>query len=212
MLAFAPQTWTSDQTDAVERLKIQWGTSLAYPVSSMAAHVSAVPNHQVGRITPLSTRAATAFFGVLGYELDPTALTPDERAQVAEQVAYYKERRELFQRGRFVRLRSPFEGDGNETAWMAVSPDRRRAVAGHYRALNRPNLGPSRLRLRGLDAAASYRVSTWPAGEDAVAAANAGLRGGDELMRIGLLVSPEDPTEARRLGDFTARLFDLEAV
>jgi alpha-galactosidase len=212
MLAWAPQAWTSDQTDAVERLKIQWGTSLAYPVSSMAAHVSAVPNHQVGRITPLATRAAVAFFGVLGYELDPTALAEDERSQVAEQIAYYKERRELFQRGRLVRLRSPFEGDGNEAAWLTVSADRRRAVAGHYLRLNRPNAGPSRLRLRGLDAAALYRVTAWPAGEDAVAMANNGVRGGDELMRIGLLVSSDNPSDSRGRGDFTARLFDLEAV
>ena len=72
ILAFAPQGWTSDDTDAVERLRIQWGTSLAYPVSSMGAHVAAVPNHQVGRVTPLATRAAVAFFGAFGYELDPT--------------------------------------------------------------------------------------------------------------------------------------------
>jgi len=116
LLAFAPQGWTSDDTDAVERLRIQWGTSLVYPLSSMGAHVSAVPNHQVGRITPLSTRAAVAFFGVFGYELDPTTFTDQERQDVAGQVAFYKEHRDLFQRGRFVRLRSPFEGDGNETA------------------------------------------------------------------------------------------------
>ena len=84
MLAFAPQAWTSDDTDAVERLKIQWGTSLAYPLSSMAAHVAAVPNHQTGRITPLATRAAVAFFGVFGYELDPTEMTAEERRAVAE--------------------------------------------------------------------------------------------------------------------------------
>jgi alpha-galactosidase len=212
MIAYAPQTWTSDDTDAIERLKIQWGTSLAYPLSSMAAHVSAVPNHQVARITPLETRAAVAFFGVLGYELDPTALTDDERRQVVEQVAYYKERRDLFQRGRLVRLRSPFDGDGNEVAWLTVSADRRRAVAGHYLILNRPNPGPSRLRLRGLDPAASYRVMPWPAGDDSVARANTGVRGGDELMRIGLLVGPDDPLEARARGDFAARLFDLEAI
>jgi alpha-galactosidase len=212
MLAFAPQAWTSDDTDAVERLRIQWGTSLCYPTSSMVAHVTAVPNHQVGRITPLQTRAAVAFFGVLGYELDPTALTDEERKVVAGQIAYYKERRELFQRGRFVRLRSPFAGDCNETAWMCVAADARRAVVGHYRILNRPNPGPSRLRLRGLDAAASYRVSVWPAGDDPVAAANTGLRGGDELMRVGLLVGSENPNDSRGLGDFQARLFDLEVV
>ena len=105
--------WTSDDTDAIERLRIQWGTSLAYPQSSMGAHVAAVPNHQTGRITPIETRAAVAFFGAFGYELDPTALSDAERATVAAQIAFYKEHRELFQRGRFVRLRSPFEETGN---------------------------------------------------------------------------------------------------
>ena len=211
LLPFAPQAWTSDDTDAVERLRIQWGTSLCYPISSMAAHVSAVPNHQTGRIAPIATRAAVAFFGVLGYELDPGALADEERAAVTDQIAYYKARRELFQRGRLVRLRSPFAGDGNEAAWMTVSADSRRAVAGHYRILNRPNRGPERLRLRGLDPKASYRVSVWPAGDDAVARANTGIRGGDELMRVGLLVASENPTDSRMVGDFTARLFDLEA-
>jgi alpha-galactosidase len=211
LLAFAPQAWTSDDTDAVERLRIQWGTSLCYPVSAMAAHVSAVPNHQTGRMSPLATRAAVAFFGVLGYELDPGALTDEEREAVADQIAYYKERRELFQRGRLLRLRSPFAGDGNETAWMTVSADSQRAVVGHYRVLNRPNRGASRLRLRGLDAGVPYRVSVWPAGDDPVSAANTGIRGGDELMRIGLLVASEDPADSRHLGDFTARLFNLEA-
>ena len=211
LLPFAPQAWTSDDTDAVERLKIQWGTSLCYPVSSMAAHVSAVPNHQTGRTTPLATRAAVAFFGVLGYELDPGALSDEERAAVADQISYYKARRELFQRGRLVRLRSPFEGDGNETAWMTVSDDCRRAVVGHYRVLNRPQRGPARLRLRGLDAKATYRVSVWPTGDDRVSKANTGLRGGDELMHVGLLIASDDPLDSRLLGDFTARLFDLEA-
>jgi alpha-galactosidase len=152
-----------------------------------------------------------AFFGVLGYELDPVALSDEDREAIVGQIAYYKARRELFLRGRLVRLRSPFAGDGNETAWMTVSPDLRRAVVGHYRVLNRPNRGPARLRLRGLDPNASYRVSVWPAVEDSVSAANTGLRGGDELMRVGLLVAPDDPVDSRRLGDFTARLFDLEA-
>jgi alpha-galactosidase len=94
---------------------------------------------------------------------------------------------------------------------MTVSLDSRRAVVGHYRVLNRPNRGPSRLRLRGLDPNAFYRVSVWPAGEDPVSAANTGIRGGDELMRVGLLVASDNPTDSRRVGDFTARLFDLEA-
>ena len=98
----------------------------------MGAHVSAVPNHQTGRRTPIATRAAVAFFGVFGYELDATSLIgAEERAEVGDQVAFYKEHRDLLQRGRFVRLRSPFEGDGNETAWMVGvrrSPARRRRL------------------------------------------------------------------------------------
>jgi alpha-galactosidase len=122
------------------------------------------------------------------------------------------ERRELFQRGRFVRLRSPFEGDGNEVAWMTVADDRSRAVVGYYRVLNRPFPGPSRLRLRGLDPDASYQVTPWPARDDAVERVNAGVRGGDELMRVGLAVGSDDPWHASRAGDFRARLFDLRAL
>jgi alpha-galactosidase len=210
LLAFAPQAWTSDQTDAIERLRIQWGTSLAYPLSSMGAHVSAVPNHQIGRITQLSTRAAVAFFGVFGYELDPTRFTADERREVADQVAFYKKHREAFQRGRFVRLRSPFEGDANETAWMVVGGDRRRAVVGYYQILNHPSPGPGRLVLRGLDPAASYRISTWPAAGDELARNNAGVRGGDDLMAIGLFLNVGREETAAR-GDFWSRLFVLEA-
>jgi len=211
MLAFAPQAWASDDTDAVERLKIQWGSSLAYPLSSIAAHVSAVPNHQVGRVTPLATRAAVAFFGVFGYELDPTALSDGERAQIADQVAFYKKWRELLQRGRFLRLRSPFEGDRDEVAWMTVADDGRSAIVAHYRILSRPNPGPQRLRLRGLNAEASYRVSIWPASAEAdgVAASREAL-GGDELMSAGLVV--ESDRKSATQGDFRARLYVLEAA
>ncbi len=211
MLAFAPQAWTSDDTDAIERLAIQWGSSLAYPLSSMGAHVSAVPNHQVGRITPLATRAAVAFFGVFGFELDTTALTETERDEIRGQVAFYRENREVLQYGRFVRLRSPFEGDGNETAWMCVSDDRRHAVVGFYRVLNRPAPGLDRLPLRGLEPGFDYRVSVWPAGDDAVARANALVRGGDDLAANGLLFDVERH-ETAGYGDFWARLFVLEAT
>jgi alpha-galactosidase len=210
LLAYAPQAWTSDDTDAVERLRIQWGASLLYPLSSMGAHVSAVPNHQTGRRTPIATRAAVAFFGVFGYELDATSLSATERAEVVEQVAFYKEHRDLLQRGRFVRLRSPFEGDGNETAWMTVSDDRRRAVVGFYRTLNRPNPGVNRLRLRELDLAARYRLSLWPARADTIERDNAIVRGGDELTEVGLFIDV-DRHEVANHGDYWSQLFVLEA-
>jgi len=211
LLGFAPQAWTSDDTDAVERLRIQWGTSLLYPLSSMGAHVSAVPNHQAGRITPLATRAAVAFFGVFGYELDTIALSPGERGEIADQIAFYIAHRDLFQRGRFIRLRSPFEGDGNQTAWMTVSSDRRQAIVGFYQVLNRPSPGPDRLRLRGLDPDLVYRASVWPAGDDTIARTNALARGGDDLMEAGLIFDVERH-EAAKLGDFWARLFVLDAI
>jgi alpha-galactosidase len=211
ILAFAPQAWTSDDTDAMERLAIQWGTSLVFPVSSMGAHVSAVPNHQTGRITPLDTRAAVAFFGAFGYELDATRLTPDEREQVAGQVAWFKAHRETLQLGRFVRLLSPFEGSGNDTAWMCVSDDARQAVVGWYRSLSRPVPGPRSVPLRGLDAALRYRVSVWPEASDTLVARNTLVRGGDELMTVGLFLD-DGARESAMRGDFQARLFVIEAV
>ena len=129
MLAFAPQAWTSDDTDAVERLAIQWGTSMAYPLSSMAAHVAAVPNHQTGRITPIDTRAAVAFFGVFGYELDPTTLSDADRASVAAQIAFYKEHRETFQRGRFVRLAARSRRASGPPGWPSTPTGRARSSA-----------------------------------------------------------------------------------
>jgi alpha-galactosidase len=216
LLAYAPQAWTSDDTDAIERLPIQWGTSLAFPLSSMGAHVSAVPNHQTGRVTPLFTRAAVAMFGAFGYELDPTAMTDEEQAEVAHQIAWYLARRPLLQRGRFLRLRSPFEEDGNETAWMVVDEDGSHAIVGAYRALGRPLPVRNRIRLRGLDPAASYRVTSW-IGTFAAPVATVD-RAGDELLAVGLGIEPPDPlpprdesSDASRLvrGDFQARLFEL---
>jgi alpha-galactosidase len=211
MLAFAPQAWTSDDTDAVERLRIQHGTSLIYPLSAMAAHVSAVPNHQVGRTTPLDTRAAVAVFGSFGYELDPRALDPTERTRIRDQIAWYKAHRPLLLTGRFHRLASPFAGDGNETAWMTVSDDGRRALVGWYRVLTHALPGPSLLPLRGLDPAARYQVSLWPSGDDALTRTNTLVRGGDELMAVGLFLD-DHAWEAQARGDFQARLFELEAV
>jgi alpha-galactosidase len=210
LLAFAPQAWTSDDTDAIERLAIQWGTSLVYPPKSIAAHVSAVPNHQTGRLTPLATRAAVAFFGVLGYELDPTRLSEAERAEVSDQIAFYRRHRELLQFGRFHRLEDPLAGDRRGAAWMTVAADAGSAIVGVYTILNRPNPGPHRLRLRGLDPEREYRVSAWPDDpSDPVVAGNLGSRVGADLMANGLQL---DRTRhaAALLGDFWSRLFVLE--
>lgn len=215
MLAFAPQAWTSDNTDAVERLRIQWGTSLAYPVSSMGSHVSAAPNHQLFRDAPLKTRADVALFGTFGYELDPTRLTDDERAQVRAQVAFMKRHRALIQLGDQYRLRSPFEGRGNECAWMVVSGDKSEAIVAYYRILQEVNVGRRSLRLAGLVPGARYEVRE----EGACAAPGAmGLRyrrplTGAELMRVGLDLTDETAGKSSSgRGDFLSRVFTLTWV
>lgn len=212
MLAYAPQTWTSDQTDAVERLAIQWGTSLVYPPSAMGAHVSAVPNHQTGRMTPLDTRAAVAFFGVFGYELDPTRLDESERDRVREQIDFYRRHREVLQYGRFHRLASPFGADPRVVAWMSVAEDGAVALVGLYGGLNRPNPEGRRIQLRGLDADREYRVAAWSEGaDDPIVRPNLGLRTGADLMRVGLTIAVERH-HAARLGDFWSRVLVLERV
>jgi alpha-galactosidase len=192
MLHYMPQTWTSDNTDAVCRLSIQHGTSLIYPASSMGAHVSAVPNHQVHRSTPLRMRGHVAMLGNLGYELDLTRLPQAELDEIAAQVALYKQIRPLVQFGDFIRLQSPFEG--NETSWLVVDADRSQAVVMHAAVLCPPQQPLRRLRLRGLDAHAVYRDL------------DSGLEfGGDELMNLGL------PLPLLR-GDYQSWLFRFARV
>lgn len=201
MMYYAPQAWTSDDTDAVERLKIQYGTSFAYPVYSMGSHVSAVPNHQTLRETPLSMRANTAYFGTFGYELNPLLLTEEEREEIKEQVAFYKEHRSLIRDGQFYRLLSPFEG--NETAWMVVSPDQSEALVGHYKVLATPNGRKHQtLRLSGLDEGRVYQAE----GRDYY---------GDELMQVGLPLPTEfngaNSKQALRGGDFQSQVYYIKS-
>ncbi|MGG1399152.1 alpha-galactosidase [Bacillus salipaludis] len=202
MMYYAPQAWTSDDTDAVERLKIQYGTSFAYPIYSMGSHVSAVPNHQTLRLTPLSTRANTAYFGTFGYELNPLLLTDEEREEIKEQVAFYKQLRMLVREGHFYRLLSPFEG--NETAWMIVSPDQSEALVGWYKVLATPtSLKQQTVKLMGLDPSKSYSVF----GRDQIFY-------GDELMQVGLPLSTEfngvNKDSAERGGDYQSQVFYLK--
>lgn len=199
MMYYAPQCWTSDDTDAIERLKIQYGTSMVYPISSMGAHVSATPNHQVFRNTPLKTRADVAYFGTFGYELDLNKLSQDEQEQIIEQVQFMKEYREVIQFGTFYRLKSPFEG--NETIWMVVSKDQNTAIVGYYRPLQVVNEGYHRVKLMGLDSNKEYHVSI----HDVTCY-------GDELMNIGLITSDSSCGENKDgEGDYLSRLYILKA-
>lgn len=203
MLYFAPQGWTSDDTDAIERLKIQYGTSMVYPVSCMGSHVSASPNHQTNRVTPIETRADVAYFGTFGYELDLLKLSEEEKAEVRRQIAFMKENRELIQKGIFYRLKSPFEG--NETAWIIVSEDQKKALVGYYRVMQPVNIGFVRLKLKGLKEDTCYKVSGYD--YDCY---------GDELMQVGMILSDSASgvwkKDVNDKGDFLAKVFEIEAV
>ncbi|MEG1175121.1 MAG: alpha-galactosidase [Ruthenibacterium sp.] len=157
ILSYMPQIWTSDDTDAYERQKIQTGTSYGYPQSTMGCHVSAVPNHQSARVSPLDARFDVAAFGVLGYELDLTLLPPAELKAVAAQIVYYKAHRRLLQYGQFLRLASPFAQDKCE--WMVVSEDKKEAMLGEYLHLLVPNTSKPPLRFKALDPDALYTVT-----------------------------------------------------
>lgn len=203
MLYYAPQCWTSDDTDAVERLKIQYGTSLVYPISSIGAHVSASPNHQILRRTSLEMRGAVAYFGTFGYELDINEISKEEREKVKKQVVFMKKHRKLIQYGRFYRLLSPFEG--NRTAWMVVSDDKKKAIVGTYRILRGVNGSFVRLKLQGLEPDWTYQMQ--------------GIEGyysGAELMYAGMVISDSSSGETRepykeQNGDFSGKVYVLEA-
>ncbi len=152
MLYYYPQYWTSDDTDAIERLYIQHGTSLVMPSSTMGAHVSAVPNHQIGRVTSLKTRGHVAMAGQFGYELDLNNLSDEEIELVKQQIIQYKEIRETIHKGDMYRLKSPFEG--RNTAWEYVYNDK--VVLMYFTILIRCCLGKTRICLCGLDKDAQY--------------------------------------------------------
>ena len=202
LLYYAPQGWTSDDTDAVERLKIQYGTSYCYPVSSMGSHVSVTPNHQLNRNTPLYTRANVAYFGTFGYELDLNRLTGEELEEVKEQVRFMKKYRRLIQYGTFYRLQSPFEN--NVAGWMVVSSDRREALVGRYKILNGTNQPFERMYLKGLDEGTKYLVN----GNE--------THYGDELMHCGLVTTDASAGETapgeKMSCDFDSELYVIEAV
>ena len=208
MLAFAPQTWTSDDTDGSERMKIQYGTSYVYPIVSMGSHVSAVPNHQLFRKTPLATRANVAYFGTFGYELDLNLLSDDEMVQVKNQIEFMKKYRELIQMdGDFYRLVNPF--DGNDTAWMVVSRDKKEAIAAYYQRLNKVNASWLRFKLDGLNPEALYEV-TYHAGRPDTQPEVVLKAYGDELMYAGIVIDREELN--RNGGDFASVLYTLKRI
>ena len=193
LMAIMPQAWTSDDTDAWMRCRIQYATSLVFPPSCMGAHVSAVPNHQTGRSSPLLTRAAVAMGGTYGYELDLTKLPQEEIETMRALNEQVRRWQSLLLYGTFYRLKSPYEG--NDCAFMSVSPDRREAVFTHVYAQAFPNTRPMPVRLAGLDPALDYRETE-----------TGRVYGGDELMLYGVAVQRPDH------GDYVATQYHFVAV
>ena len=158
MLAYSPQIWCSDNTDPISRLKIQYGTSFAYPACTVCAHVSASPNHQTGRKTPLSTRGVVAMSGSFGYELDLSLLTDEDCAEIKEQVKRYKELEPIVHDGKLYRLSQT--GDSTHYySWEYVSADQNRAVLNIVVTNPLANSAPVHVRLKGLLPDAVYRIN-----------------------------------------------------
>ena len=155
MLYYTPQIWCSDNTDAVDRVRIQYGTSFGYPISAVGSHVSAVPNHQTGRLTALKTRGITAMAGTFGYELDPEKLTEEEKEEIRVQVKTYHQYAPLIQDGLYYRLSNPFESEVG--AWEFVSEDASEVLLNVVMLEVHGNMTVNYVKLKGLESGKMYQ-------------------------------------------------------
>ncbi len=191
MLYYFPQFWTSDDTDACERMFIQYGTSMVMPASSMGAHVSVSPNHQCGRITPLDSRAFIAMCGTYGYEMDVSKMSEEEKQRSREHIGIFKRVRDVIHKGNMYRLRSPFEG--NYCAFQYVSEDKSRCVLVFSTVLAHPNKGNFRVKFEGLDPCGIYRER------------NTGhIYSGAVLMNVGMVRTSGS--------DFSSQMYEFEKI
>ncbi|WP_057823716.1 alpha-galactosidase [Lapidilactobacillus concavus] len=204
ILFYSPQIWPSDDSDAVERLSILSGTTLAYPLSSFSNHVSAVPNDQVKRITPLQMRQNVCDFGPLGYELDITQISEEERRAIMQNISFYKKNRQLLVNGHFQQLMS-VDPQTNTVAWGVYNNDRSEAFIGFYRKLARPNAGVLHyFKVPFLDAQLKYQINA----EETVS--------GEILKNFGLRepyqFNGANEDTAQAVGDFQSFIYHLVAI
>ncbi len=188
MLYYSPQIWTSDNTDAVERLAVQQGTALIYPLSAMGAHVADCPNHTMGRTTPFETRGIVALAGTFGYELDVTRIPESDREQIPGQVAMYHKYNDLVRSGDYYRLASYYENRDHD-AYMVVAKDKSEALVTFVQVMSRNTRRSPILRLKGLDPEGVYALEE--TGEEYY---------GSTLMNAGFVIKG-------LRGDYAARLF-----
>lgn len=176
MLYYTPQIWCSDDTDAIERIKIQHGTSFGYPISAVGSHVSAVPNEQTGRTVDIGTRAVCAMAGSFGYELDIGKLQAEEKAFVKEQILDYKKYWNLIHNGLYYRLHNPAK-DREAAAWLFVSEDKSEALLNMISLDTHANAPAVYIRLKGLDAEKNYLIGD-----------SGNVLNGNVLMHTGIAV------------------------
>ncbi len=193
MLYYSPQIWCSDDTDAVERLTIQEGTALVYPLSTMGAHVSDCPNHTVGRVTPFETRGHVALAGTFGYELDVTRIPEADRKMIPAQVAMYHKYNDLIREGDYYRIAS-YSRNHEFDCWGVVSKDKREALFTYVQVLGKPNAKSRRLYLQGLDPDMKYSLE------------------GTECIYSGRMLNNGGLLQPMLSGDYQSKLLHLVAV
>ena len=155
MMFYTPQIWCSDNTDAIDRTRIQYGTSFAFPASTVGSHVSIVPNHQTGRVCPMNTRGVVAMAGTFGYELDLAKISAEEKVEIREQVKSYKKYAKLIKNGDYYRLTNPFT---DETAsWAFVAEDKSEALVSSVQLEMHGNMTPLYVPISGLESGRTYR-------------------------------------------------------
>jgi alpha-galactosidase len=191
MCYYMAQSWTSDNTDAIERLKIQYGNSMIFPPLLMCAQLSEVPNHQTGRVTDIETRAAVAMSANFGIMINPSKETSEDLEKVKGYIDWYKKNRSLIQFGDFYRLQNPYES--NYGSWIFVDKKKENAMLVFVQILSKANNPLVRTKLAGLDAESVYLVND----EEMT---------GDELMKFGLYMN------LHMSGDFQARMVEIKKI
>ena len=192
MLYYSPQIWCSDDTDAIERLLIQEGTAMIYPLSTIGAHISVCPNHAVGRVTPFETRGYVALTGTFGYELDVTKIPKEEQQMIPEQIAMYHKYNDLIREGDYYRIAN-YSVNHLYDCIEVVSKDKKEALVIFIQVLAVANHKSKRIRLKGLNDCFMYKIE----GDDKE-------YGGDVLMHAGINIK-------REFGDFKGQLIHLVA-
>lgn len=203
VMPYFDEFWTSDNTDALQRIYIQYGTSYFYPTFAMACHVSASPNHQTGRVIPLKYRFDVAMAGRLGIEMKPSDFTESERAFAKQAVADYKRLRPVIQQGNLYRLESPYDHEKNLASWMMVSADKKKAVFYAYKVRHMEGHNTTRIYLAGLDPDKNYRFKEINRVDNGMGYLTGQVVSGRVLMEAGLKMNLG--------GEYASRVFELTA-